>query len=52
MEAKSAARKAIEYCIDNDVMADFFIRKKAECMGSILRDYSEEEIEDDRKRLL
>lgn len=44
MEAKSAARKAIEYCIDNDVMADFFIRKKAECMGSILRDYSEEEI--------
>lgn len=44
MEAESAARKAIEYCIDNDVMADFFIRKKAECMGSILRDYSEEEI--------
>ena len=44
MEAESAARKAIEYCIDNEVMADFFIRKKAECMGSILRDYSEEEI--------
>ena len=44
MEAEKAALKAIEYCIDNGVMADFFIRKKAECMGSILRDYSEEEI--------
>lgn len=44
MEAEKAALKAIEYCIDNGVMADFFMRKKAECMGSILRDYSEEEI--------
>ena len=42
---EEAARKAIEYCIDNDVMVDFFEERRKEVVG-IMLEVTEEIIQD------
>ena len=54
---EEAARKAIEYCIDNDVMVDFFEERRKEVVGMMLEVTEEiiqdliRDLEDDKEEL-
>lgn len=42
-----AAIKALDYCISNNVMADFFAGRRSEVVGMILEEYTKERVERD-----
>ena len=51
MSVKEAAIKALDYCIENDVLADFFRERRNEVVGMILEEYTLEHIEQRSARM-
>ena len=51
MSVKEAAIKALDYCIDNDVLTDFFKERRNEVVGMILEEYTLEHIEQRSARM-
>ena len=51
MSVKEAAIKALDYCIDNDILADFFKERRNEVVGMILEEYTLEHIEQRSARM-
>ena len=45
MSVKEAAIKALDYCIENDILSDFFKKRRNEVVGMILEEYTQEHIE-------
>ena len=45
ISVKEAAIKALDYCIENDILADFFKERRNEVVGMILEEYTQEHIE-------
>ena len=52
MSVKEAAIKALDYCIDNDILADFFKERRNEVVGMILEEYTKEHVEQRTARKL
>ena len=48
---KESAIKALDYCIDNNVLADFFSEKRNEVVGMILEEYNMEHVEQRMDRM-
>ena len=51
MSVKEAAIKALDYCIENNILADFFIERRNEVVGMILEEYTLEHIEQRTNRM-
>ena len=51
MSVNEAAIKALDYCIENDVLADFFKERRNEVVGMILEEYTLEHIEQRTNRM-
>ena len=52
MSVKEAAIKALDYCIDNNILADFFKERRNEVVGMILEEYTKEHVEQRTARKL
>ena len=46
-DKEDAAIKALDYCINNNVMADFFRERRNEVVNMILDEYTKERVEQD-----
>ena len=51
MSVKEAAIKSLDYCIDNEILADFFKERRNEVVGMILEEYTLEHIEQRANRM-
>ena len=47
LSLEEAAAKALDYCISENVMADFFKERRNEVVGMILEEYTKERVEQD-----